>query len=257
MEHHADHRAVGARPRGGQGGGSRPRRRRLPHQAVRRGRAARPDPGGAPARGAPGGRRARADLPGRRAQGGPGRAARVAGGGRGAPDAHRVQAAGRAGAERRQGLDPPAPAQGGVGHQLREPVALRAGVSGAAPAEARGRSGAAEAAGDGAGGGVSTEGRVTVGGGMERRASSRSKRRMTAGASHHQPLSSSVLPGSLHRRLLGAVRGPGARIALPFLRALASVVLLQAPPARTAATVSPTAGPAPGHRPLSRLCVPR
>ena len=42
LERHADHRAVGPRPGARQGAGARRRRRRLRHQAVRDGRAARP-----------------------------------------------------------------------------------------------------------------------------------------------------------------------------------------------------------------------
>ena len=48
-EHGPDPRAVRARGRGRQGGRARPRRRRLPDEAVRHRRAARPRPGAAPA----------------------------------------------------------------------------------------------------------------------------------------------------------------------------------------------------------------
>ena len=45
VEHHADHRALGARARAGQGRRARPRRRRLPHQAVRGRRSCSPGSG--------------------------------------------------------------------------------------------------------------------------------------------------------------------------------------------------------------------
>ncbi len=56
---HADPRPVGARSRRGQGRGPRPWRRRLRHQAVRDGRAPRPDRRPAPSRGRSGRRRRR------------------------------------------------------------------------------------------------------------------------------------------------------------------------------------------------------
>ena len=49
LDERADHRAVGARRRGRQGGRPRRRRRRLRHQALRHGRAAGPPPGRRPA----------------------------------------------------------------------------------------------------------------------------------------------------------------------------------------------------------------
>ena len=74
----ADHRAVGAGPGGGQGPGARPGRRRLPHQAVRRGRAARAHSGGAATRRDAARRTARARLRGGRPARRPGRPPRMA-----------------------------------------------------------------------------------------------------------------------------------------------------------------------------------
>ena len=111
----ADHRAVGAHRRGRQGRRARRRRRRLPHQAVRRRRAAgaharRPAPAcAAGARSADAVFRfgdVEVDLAARIV-----RKARR----RGAPDADRVPAARRADRQRRPGADPPPAAARGVG----------------------------------------------------------------------------------------------------------------------------------------------